>query len=420
MDSIHDFAPEIQKRLHDFTKYLEKYGFTRPEVKNCGSILYGLLKKPGIHVTTISSALSEDISLKKTWERLRRLLGKPGLGKRLQSAHTRKNKRLIRQCRYCVIDGSDIQKDYAEKMEGLGRVRDGDKSTKNRIAIGNGYWLMNAVMVGAEQIIPVASEVYSVDYEGKQQTSENKKLLDIVRMIHNVHPDVITVIDRGGDRNTIFNECFERSVKFVVRCNDRRHLRLHCDSSKGKNIKKIANSIKAKRRYKSSRGKIFYLGYKTVYWKQYKLVLVAAKNPSGGLSWYLTNITGNPNDVMDTVMDAYGARWRIEEYNRQMKQDYNLEAISLRTYDAIKNMVVFVMLASSFCAKLPWNLLVKICSVARLLTRRKIKDIPSFYLYKAVRAVAAVLEQAVTRRYKPLRIRKRDSQQYELAFHDLP
>ena len=123
---------------------------------------------------------------------------------------------------------------------------------------------------------------------------------------------------------------------------------------------------------------------------------------------------------MDTVMEAYGERWRIEEYNRQMKQDYNLEAISLRAYDAINNMVVFVMLASSFCAKLPWNLLVKLCAATRLLSRRKIKDIPSFYLYKAVRAVADVIEQAVKRRYKPLRIRKRDSQQYELAFHDLP
>jgi hypothetical protein len=378
--------------------------------------LYGLLKKPGVHVTTVSSTLNEDISLKKTWERLRRLLGKPGLGKRLQSAHIHKNKRLIRQCRYCVIDGSDIQKDYATQMEGLGRVRDGDKSTKNRIAIGNGYWLMNAVMVGEEQIIPVASELYSVDYEGKEQTSENKKLLDIVRMIHDVHPDVITVIDRGGDRNKIFNECIELSVKFVVRCNDSRHLRLHCDSSKGKNIKKIAQSIKAKRRYKSSRGKTFYVGYKTVYLGSHRLYLVAAKNPDGGLSWYLTNITGKPYEVMDTVMEAYGERWRIEEYNRCIKQEYDLESISLRAYDAIKNMVVFVMLASSFCAKLQWNLLIKLCAATRLLFRRKLADMPNFYLYKACRAISEVLIYSSRRKPKPLRIRKRDSQQYELSF----
>ena len=123
---------------------------------------------------------------------------------------------------------------------------------------------------------------------------------------------------------------------------------------------------------------------------------------------------------MDTVMEAYGERWRIEEYNRQMKQDYNLEAISLRAYDAIKNMVVFVMLASSFCAKLPWNLLIKLCAAARLLFRRKLADVPNFYLYKACAAISEVLINSGRRRPKPLRIRKRDSQQYELAFHNLP
>jgi len=39
---------------------------------------------------------------------------------------------------------------------------------------------------------------------------------------------------------------------------------------------------------------------------------------------------------MKTVMEAYGLRWRAGEYHRQIKQDYGLEKICLRNYNAIK------------------------------------------------------------------------------------
>jgi hypothetical protein len=44
-----------------------------------------------------------------------------------------------------------------------------------------------------------------------------------------------------------------------------------------------------------------------------------------GLSWYLTDIKGTKKQVMET----YGLRWRIEEYHRQIKQDFQLNYASV-------------------------------------------------------------------------------------------
>ena len=115
-----------------------------------------------------------------------------------------------------------------------------------------------------------------------------------------------------------------------------------------------------------------------------------------------------------TVMHAYGLRWRVEEYHRQIKQDYHLEQICLRKYNAIKNMGVIVMLASSFCARLPENLVIKLLVLTKQLPPNRLCDIPSYPYYMIVAAVARTLEHTGKRRWKPLRIRKRDYFQLNL------
>jgi len=138
------------------------------------------------------------------------------------------------------------------------------------------------------------------------------------------------------------------------------------------------------------------------------LVVSRRQKVKDALSWYLTNVPGSRKTVMMTVMHAYGLRWRVEEYHRQIKQDYRLESICLRKYNAIKNMGVIVMLAASFCARLPKNLIIKLLVLSNQLPRKRLSDIPDYPYYMIMAAVARTLELAVKRRYKPLRIRKRD------------
>ena len=414
MNSIADFTPEIQQRMSSFATWLGRNGFSRPETKNIRCLLQGMLTQHDVRLSVLSRSLKERISPKKTWERLRRTLDRDGLSERLTAAHSRRHRSAIRKKRYCIIDLSDIQKQYARKMEGLERVRDGDRSRPGHAEIGNGYWWLNAVMADGAGFVPVYSEVYSLGHEGREHTGENTKLLAAVRTVAAVHPDAIYVLDRGGDRGTILDSMSTGRRRFIIRGQGQRSLRLHRDSTKSTNIETIARRVRLTRRYRSSRGEVFDVGIRRVYYRKMSLWLVVSKRRKGGLSWYLTNVPGSRACVMDTVLEGYGLRWRVEEYHRQVKQDYRLENIRLRNYAAIKNMVALVMLATSFCARLPEHLLIKLMAVAGRLPRRKIGDIPAYPYYMIVGAVAAALALAVKRRTKPLRERKRDYLQMSL------
>ena len=416
MESITDFAPEIQKRMSGFINFLPTQGFSRPEVKNISALLYGMLKKHDVHVSELARSLGEKIAPKKTEERLHRTLRREGLGRRLLEANAKKHKAAIKAKRYCIIDLSDIQKPYAEKMEGLGRVRDGDKSTRGEAVIGNGLYWLNVVMADKTGILPVFSEIYGLDYEGRDHVSENSKILSLANMVHDLHGDAIRTHDRGGDRSVIIDAYIVGGKLFVIRGEDQRSLRLHKDSTKETNIKAIAKRTRTRHAYKSLRnGEWFDVGIRRVYYGETPLWLVVCRRRRGGLSWYLTNVDGTRIEIMETVMEAYGLRWRVEEYHRQIKQDYGLEKICLRKYNAIKTMGSLVALAASFCARLPEYLVIRMIAAAGLLPRKRLRDIPSYPYYMLTAAVAWVLEQSQKQRPKPLRIRKRDYLQLSLA-----
>ena len=151
--------------------------------------------------------------------------------------------------------------------------------------------------------------------------------------------------------------------------------------------------------------------------EQLWLVVSHRQRNKDALSWYLTNADGIQESVMITVMYAYGLRWRVEEYHRQIKQDYSLESICLRKYSSIKNMGVILMLAAAFCARIPKNLIIKLFVLSNQLPRKRLSDIPDSPYYMIMAAVALTLELAVKRKPKPLWIRKRDYFQLNLPFN---
>lgn len=416
MGSIADFAPEIQKRVSGFVNFLKRERFSMPEVKNIGLLLHAMLKRHDVHVSGLARSLGEKITPKKTEERLHRNLRRKGLGRRLLEANAVKNRAAICAKRYCIIDLSDIQKLHATQMEGLGRVRDGDKSRRDGVVVGNGLYWINGVMADTTGILPVYSEIYGLDHEGREHTSENSKILEITDLVHALHPEVIYVLDRGGDRSKILDCFIAEGKRFVVRGQDQRSLRLHRDSKKVTNIGDIAKKTRMDYAYKSLRnGEWFDVGIRRVYYGETPLWLVVSRRRRGGLSWYLINAEGTRREIMDTVMEAYGFRWRVEEYHRQIKQDYNLEKICVRNYNAIKNMGALVALAASFCARLPERLVIQMIAAAGRLPRKRLRDIPSYPYYMLTAAVALVLGQSHKQQLKPLRVRKRDYFQLSLA-----
>jgi len=80
-------------------------------------------------------------------------------------------------------------------------------------------------------------------------------------------------------------------------------------------------------------------------------------------------------------------------------------------------MGVILMLAASFCARLPSHLVIKLLVLTNQLPRKRLSDIPDYPYYIIMAAVARTLELSVKRQPKPLRIRKRDYFQLNLAFY---
>jgi len=411
MRSITDFAPEIQSKLWDFGKKLRLSEMTRPERKNTIHLLWGMLKSRTAHVSVISRALEEDITPKKTTERLNRTLRKDGYWRRLTGENLRQNCREIRKRRFCVIDVSDIQKPRAEVMEGVAEVYDGDISKGGEPVTGRGYWWLTGMLIDRDGCLPVYSEIYSLEWE---RTGENAKIVDAIQTVRTVHSEAIVVLDRGGDRRTIINQLITWNAGFIIRGRDQRHLGLHHDSGTKTLIGDIARRTRVKRPYRSIRtGARFTVGIRRVYLDGHPLWLVVARRGEA-LSWYLTNVAGSRPHIMDTVMEGYGCRWSIEEFHRQVKQEYSLEAIRLQRYEAIKSMGALIMVAVSFCTRLSQGLAINLVAAAGLLERLKYKDLPRFMLYMITKAVAAAIAASAKRPQKPLRIRKRNYFQYAL------
>jgi len=206
-----EISKKLQVKLNQHLRRFENY-FTRPVYKFIYQMVFGIIKSGELKVSRIAKSLNEVISLKKTEERLSRNLGKDVLHREIQQSHILLNSHTLKSCKFHIVDLTDIQKRYALKMEGLGRVRDGDKGI-----IGNGYYLCNITSIddSGELIFPSYSELYSLDEEN---TSENKKILDAIMTVSTAsREDSIFVLDRGCDRIEIMKVLLKEKKYFIIR-----------------------------------------------------------------------------------------------------------------------------------------------------------------------------------------------------------
>ena len=163
-------------------------------------VIYGMMVGQSVLLTQIGRTLEDDVSLKKIEERFCRQLGKEGLWDKLHRGLLPHAASKVFEHTLLIIDISDIRKKYAKKMEYLATVRDGSEEV-----LGDGYWTLQ--VIGAElhrdEIVPLYQSLYSQD--APDFKSENDEILKAVSMISGyTDKRGIWVIDRGGDRDTLF------------------------------------------------------------------------------------------------------------------------------------------------------------------------------------------------------------------------
>ena len=109
-------------------------------------IFYGLLASVSVLLSEISRALEEDITLKKTIERLSKNLVKFDKIEEVHSKYIKEIFKLIDDETVFCIDHTDIAKPKSTVLENLGRVKDGSTGK-----IENGYKILEIATLTKEK-----------------------------------------------------------------------------------------------------------------------------------------------------------------------------------------------------------------------------------------------------------------------------
>jgi len=234
-----------------------------------------------------------------------------------------------------------LAKPHARKLEGLGRVHDGSDPDGRRTP---GYCLFEAyVRVGKWQLFPLLIEPLKV-YAGAP-TGENAEILSHLLRIHAETAGQGTwLLDRGFDRRELFGSLLRHRVAFVVRQTGERHVRTA--DGRVRSINDVVAEQRCPRPHRWPKGgmavavEVWLLEVSTepfllvIGWRwrdsQRPLILLvspAARRPRRTARWYAR---------------AYLRRWGVEDANRGIKQQFELEKFLVRTWSAIRRLLWLV------------------------------------------------------------------------------
>jgi hypothetical protein len=417
MNQSKETTKKLQIKLHQYVNRFKNVIY-KPEMKFLYDTLLGLIKSKHIHLSKITRAVPAETTFKKRWEQLSYHLGKEDLSERLVAGYL--SQKMVHQqpLRYRIYDGSDIQKPYAEKMEGLAYVRDGSESSgKGKTVTGPGYHWDNIIGVDdkGENIIPLAGEFYSVTEDKDFEKSENEKITRMWEQLDQALPNscnMIDVVDRGGDRRVLIENRLSLDHFFIIRQRGDRHLGYQ---GKVLPLKTIAQKVKLHWHFSVHRvqhGKAIKHRYqvgcvrvdfprndlKTLWNKPLWLVVVKEEGVKKGYSWFLCYLpTDNPYEAMSLAMRGYQYRWKIEEYHRQVKQDYCLEKMVFLRYKKLRNMATLLFLLMGFIASLSKPVLDELCLNSNVLPTGRLKELPGYIYYRVCEALRILFSSVFTR-----------------------
>jgi len=396
---------KVQERLGRFLHLLGAH-ISKPRRKFLRDMVFGILTCRTPIVTDIARQLKETISLKKTLKRLDYHLRQKGLHHQISQVNLQAHKAALKQCRYLIVDLSDIQRSWSSRQEGLAQVHDGSTGK-----LGPGFWLCNAIGASADgqTLVPAWSDLYSLKLEA---TSENRKILDTVYSVQEVlDTPLIIVIDRGGDRSKLMLPLIQERVPFINRQVGNRNVYFKGEVLL---VEELAKRVNLKKTFRVRK-----MGKHRIREETHRAGIVSVQlTPEGPNLWlmvthrkgkgrcfflgFLPDIT-EASEALSTMFEGYGVRWKIEEVHRHIKTTYHWEAISVEKYVKLKNLNAIFWTAISF-------IYVRLESIAHILVlssgvvllhRMKIREITGFIYYKLSKCVAILLAAVVPRHHHP-------------------
>lgn len=369
---------EMKRDICNFSKKITN-GLSKPESKFITDILFGISRSGSILISEISRSLKENIKLGYTIERLCNHLSSFNKEKIILNNYYSKVLNYISNDPIVLFDDSDITKIYGKKFESLDKVIDGSSLTKE---VKPGYHICEAVVLGKNEKQPLSlySKVYSTKSSGFE--SGNKYTQESIdRCINAIGRKFTGVFDRGYDNNFIINYMDIKGNDFVIRMNDKRTFLF---KGKKKNAYEEALKRKGKIRmelwFDDNEKHEVYISHTKVVLpynkKEYELVFCYGLSETRPLILLTNKDIKNKEDVIKIVR-LYFSRWRIEEYFRAKKQEYDFENIRVRRLKAINNLNTILTIYLGYVGiqaeKIDRNLLsIKIIEASKSLRKKVI------------------------------------------------
>ena len=395
-----DFSTSLPKMKQAIVSFAEKVScsLNRPDRKFAADICYGILASGSCLLTDVADALLEENKKVNTVERLSRHLDR-GISKPAVQNYLTLVSSLVSDGDTVVhIDNSDVVKPSGKAFEGLGKVRDGSRSTGSKCVLEKGFYVTEAVVLTpARQPVSVFSEVWSDQSPAFVSGSECAYTYAAMNRCNELFSSVVYVMDRGYDDNYVMKHVEKAGQKYIIRLKTSRCLEVNgkrcsvselCDTHSGK------YSMKLFRHGKSCKAKVSCLRARIPAIDQTVTVVVVygAKHPMV----LATNCAVMDKHDMMRVVTRYFSRWRIEEYFRCKKQSFGFEHFRVRSLRSINALNFWLGVCMLFLATLKereeTNLLYRECIEAA----KPIKDQVHFFYYRIADGIGMILSKART------------------------
>lgn len=371
--------------------------FSKPKQRFIKEMIFGIQAAKDVKLSSITRALDESISLKKTEERLSRNLAMPGLGDVIHEQIAEAAGKRVKQDTLIIVDPTDIRKQYAKRMPFLGRVRDGSSGE-----LVNGYWgcLAVACETGKRKMTPLHQRLWSTRAPGT--VSENQQLLEILETIRSgIGQRGIYVMDRGGDRCRLYNPLLKKQLRFIIRMTGKRDLMV-----RGRKRNSLELALSCRMNFHDQIVRETEEGEKTC---QISYGFRRVKLPGNHQQLYLVVVNGfgkepliiltnvevkNSRKALWFIVESYLSRWLVEDAIRFIKQSYRLEDIRLLSYCRLQNMMALVLAAVYFSAVwLGDSLRLSVLSSHVVKAAKRFYGLTEFCYYALADGIAALLSR---------------------------
>ena len=386
---------QLKREIVNFSKKICKNS-NKPTSKFVTDMLYGISKSKDIILSSISEALDENISKINTIDRLSNNLSLD-LDESIFLNYCNLAFDALGDEPVFLVDDSDVTKPLGNKFEALGIVRDGSSKDKS---YEKGYHHTEIVGLtnNFKQPISLFSKIHSSTQ--KEYISNNNVTYEglnfVVTLLNERSLQGTFVLDRGYDSNDIFNYFFNKNQHFVIRLTEKRKIYYKHRWNK---ITTLRDAYKGKLKFNI----MFQNVEKECLISVIKAQITASKKWINiffvyGLSdtpmMLASNIPIKSKEDALKVARLYFSRWRIEEYFKFKKQEYNFENFRVRSLKSINNLNLLLTYTIGFislmCEKLGKNMFAQ----EIIKESHSLKDTVYLWFYQMARGIYNILKNA--------------------------